>query len=1097
MGIVAVLVTTVGLAGCDFFPSDSGPSLDADVTQNVCVMDSDCDSGYCDLDSQTCVECLKNLHCPSGRYCHPDTFQCVACFTDAHCAAGVCDETVGLCKECTENNHCASGTCDVEGGVCLKCGSDSDCASTNPCTLAVCIEGECSSLPAEAGTLCSDGDPCTAGDSCADGLCIPGDVIPGCEEPLDTCHGAPDGMFCNDNNPCTLDDVCLDGKCIGTSIDPACFQDDLDGDGFTVADGDCDDQDATIHPEAMEFCDGRDNNCNGIVDEGCDTTCVISGCSGEICATEPLDSICIWLPEFECLPFSKCGPYGLGGSCGWLQTPGYLQCLADIGIPCGENAACPPGMFCSAAGICEPDPMLPCATDADCPDGQSCVAGLCVTTNPPCASNADCPAGFVCMFGQCVPNTPPCASNPDCPAGFACVNGQCVHVPPPCLTDADCNDGDPCTKDKCTPSSGCTHVNICGGCQNDSQCPTGQVCDPATGTCVPSSGGCTTNAQCGAGKYCFKATCNQNTGTCTAVPQACALYYDPVCGCNGTTYGNLCLLMSAKQNLKHMGACNVTPIDADGDGFTIGQGDCNDQDASIHPMAPELCDGIDNNCSGIVDEGCPGAPCVAHSDCPAGFSCVNGVCQTQSACMDLSDVDFGMCEMIIGWGFANGSCTWLSGCGCGNYCQYVFDSQEKCEEACGIPSNECEAAGGVCAYNQFPWMSVYPQCPAGTSQIDVGGCPNNTDGFGICCMPAGCSSDVECAAEEICMNGMCVPWIDPGCQTDADCDPGFVCMDGFCTPWGDPNFCMSSQDCAATQYCYRDACNANHGVCVTPPQACYMLWAPVCGCDNVTYSNHCFLLAAGQDFDYLGECQEEPQPACKDLSNIDFGMCAMIIGWGYVNGGCTWLSGCGCGEYCEFVFDTQEKCEDACGIVTNDGEICGDGIDNNGNGLVDEGCGPIPCTSNADCPVGPDGTPLVCQNGLCVPSTNPGYCWDSSQCLFGSYCYYKDCAVETGACVQIPGACPMVWAPVCSCSNQTYGNLCELQAAQEHLKHMGQCQTSSACKDLSNIDFGPCLAFFGWGWVNGQCQMISGCGCGNYCQDVYSSHEDCKQQCAQ
>ena len=47
--------------------------------------------------------------------------------------------------------------------------------------------------------------------------------------------------------------------------------------------------------------------------------------------------------------------------------------------------------------------------------------------------------------------------------------------------------------------------------------------------------------------------------------------------------------------------CSDSQKDLDGDGF-IGSEDCDDTNDAINPNATEVCDGVDNNCDGLIDE---------------------------------------------------------------------------------------------------------------------------------------------------------------------------------------------------------------------------------------------------------------------------------------------------------------------------------------------------------------------------------------------------------------------------------------------------------------------------------------------------------------
>lgn len=58
-----------------------------------------------------------------------------------------------------------------------------------------------------------------------------------------------------------------------------------------------------------------------------------------------------------------------------------------------------------------------------------------------------------------------------------------------------------------------------------------------------------------------------------------------------------------------------TPVDADSDGITVADGDCDDNDANLYPGRAEDCDGLDNNCNEVVDEGLADADTDGTADC--------------------------------------------------------------------------------------------------------------------------------------------------------------------------------------------------------------------------------------------------------------------------------------------------------------------------------------------------------------------------------------------------------------------------------------------------------------------------------------------------
>lgn len=140
---------------------------------------------------------------------------------------------------------------------------------------------------------------------------------------------------------------------------PECV--DLDGDGVDSC-SDCDDADPTVFPSAAEMCDGKDNDCNGQVDDGAACDCV-PGSSLKPCGR---DASCV----------QACGDDGKLGAC---LPPGAssVDTQGDA-ANCGEcGNACPTPVNASAvcrSGVCDRGPCNPGYFDIDRANTFGCEA---------------------------------------------------------------------------------------------------------------------------------------------------------------------------------------------------------------------------------------------------------------------------------------------------------------------------------------------------------------------------------------------------------------------------------------------------------------------------------------------------------------------------------------------------------------------------------------------------------------------------------------------------------------------------------------------------------------------------------------------------
>ncbi|MCB9796748.1 MAG: putative metal-binding motif-containing protein [Alphaproteobacteria bacterium] len=391
---------------------------------------------------------------------------------------------------------------------------------------------------------------------------------------------------------CRNKDLPLDSEVVGGD-DTGTFVD-ADGDGFGAAE-DCDDSDAGINPDSVELCDGLDNNCDGQVDEGAQSTFYADndgdgygdeGATVEACeagegyveqAGDCDDSDPAYNPAADESDCADPNDYNCDGSVGYADEDGdgYPACEE-----CDDrDAAVNPG----AQEVCNDvdDDCDGLTDDAD----DSLDAGTGATWYADADSDGYGDAGSATQ--ACEQPSGSVADDTDCDDGNGAVNPGAQEI---CDgLDDDCDGLTDDADDSLDASTGSTwYVDGDGDSYGDA--------NSSSQACVQPSGSVSDDTDCDDADAAVNPgaseVCNDLDDDCDGLVDDDDSSLDASTGStwyadsDGDSYGD------AASSSR---ACDPPS------GSVSDATDCDDSDAAVNPAATEVCNSVDDDCDGGVD----------------------------------------------------------------------------------------------------------------------------------------------------------------------------------------------------------------------------------------------------------------------------------------------------------------------------------------------------------------------------------------------------------------------------------------------------------------------------------------------------------------